>query len=331
MSFKDPWVLILIPILCIAILYGNRKRSLPAVRFSSVALVKDLGGTFRTWASKNLVLLRLATITLLLIGLARPLSVLEESKEHTEGIDIALAIDLSTSMLAEDFAKNGSHENRLDAVKEVVREFISARTSDRIALVEFAGVPYMASPLTADYSYLLNVLERARIGSIQDGTAIGSALAMATTRLKDTKAKSKLVILLTDGRNNMGSVSPLTAAQAAAALNIKVYAIGAGAKGPVPYPVKDPFGSIVYRPVQIDLDDELLTEIATMTGGKYFRATDFNSLKDIYKEIDKLEKTPFEEKRFYQYKELFRYFLVAAMALILLEVVLANTFLRRMP
>ncbi|MBF0537221.1 MAG: VWA domain-containing protein [Nitrospirae bacterium] len=331
MSFKDPWILILIPFLCVAVWYGNRRRALPAVRFSSGTLLRGLGQTFRVRAARNMVFLRLATLVLLLIGLARPLSVLEQTNVNVEGIDIAIAIDLSSSMLAEDLARDNNHQNRLDAVKEVVRDFIGARTTDRIALVEFSGVPYMASPLTTDYGYLLAVLDRARIGMIQDGTAIGSALAMSIARLKDTKAKSKVVVLLTDGRNNMGSVSPLTAAQAAAALNIKVYTVGAGAKGPVPYPVKDPFGNIVYRPAQIDLDDELLTEIARLTGGRYFRATDFNSLKGIYKEIDTLEKTPFEEKRFYQYRELFMYFVAAAMVLILSEILLGQTLLRRLP
>ncbi|MBF0338211.1 MAG: VWA domain-containing protein [Nitrospirae bacterium] len=331
MSFKTPWVLILIPFLCAVLLYGHRRRGMPAVRFSSGVFLRGLGQTLRVRAARGMVFLRLVTITLMLIALARPLSLLEQTNVNVEGIDIAIAIDLSSSMLAEDFAKDGNHHNRLDAVKEVVREFIGARASDRIALIEFSGVPYMASPLTTDYGYLLTVLERARIGMIKDGTAIGSALAMSVGRLKETKAKSKVVILLTDGRNNMGSVSPLTAAQAAAALNIKVYTIGAGAKGPVPYPVKDPFGNIVYRPAQIDIDDELLTEIARLTGGKYFRATDFNSLKAVYKEIDTLEKTPFEEKRFYQYRELFMYFVAAAMVLILTEVVLSQTLLRRLP
>jgi Ca-activated chloride channel family protein len=267
----------------------------------------------------------------LIVALARPQKRLEETTVETKGIDIALAVDLSTSMFAEDFSYKGKRQNRLDAVKDVVRDFIRSRSGDRIAMVAFAARAYTASPLTTDYNYLLANLNRIYIGMLEDGTAIGNGLAAALNRIKDTKASSKVVILLTDGRNNMGTISPMTAAEAARALNVRVYTIGAGSKGPVPYPMKDPFGNTVYQQVEIDVDDETLTDIARLTGGQYYRATDFASLKKVYTEIDKLEKTRFEEKRFFEYKEYFHYFLIAALVLLLLETGLKNTVLRRIP
>jgi Ca-activated chloride channel family protein len=267
----------------------------------------------------------------MILGLARPQSPVADSKIQSEGIDIVLAIDCSTSMLAEDFMLQGKRQNRIEVVKNVVRDFIKGRKNDRIGLVVFAARAYSVCPLTLDYGWLLNNLERIKTGMIEDGTAIGSGLATSLNRLRGTKAKSKVVILLTDGRNNTGKTSPLTAAEAAKALQVKVYTIGAGARGLVPYPVKDFFGNTVYQPMQIDIDEDTLTKIASQTQAKYFRATDTESLKGIYREIDHLEKTPIEEKGYLEYRELFPLFLLAALALLFLEIILGNTYFRKIP
>ncbi|MDD5691502.1 MAG: VWA domain-containing protein, partial [Candidatus Omnitrophica bacterium] len=241
------------------------------------------------------------------------------------------AIDCSTSMLAEDFRLGGQRQNRIEVVKSVVKDFIMGRKNDRIAIVAFASRAYTVCPLTLDYGWLLDNLERVKTGLVEDGTAIGSGIATSLNRLKDAKAKSKVVILLTDGRNNTGKISPLTAAEAAKALKIKVYTIGAGSKGPVPYPVKDFFGNTVYQPVQIDIDEDTLIKIAEMTGAKYFRATDTESLRKIYKEIDSLEKTDIEESGYLEYNELFNVFLILALVFLLSDIVLSNTVLRKIP
>ncbi|KJR43043.1 von Willebrand factor type A domain protein [Candidatus Magnetoovum chiemensis] len=330
--FKNPLLLILIPVLLAAAILINKNRKTSTIRFSTSALLKDLGYSYKTVLYKNLHILRLTALTLSIIAFARPQAVIKETLIETEGIDIALAIDISTSMLAEDFSTlNGKRQNRVDAVKDVVREFVKGRYGDRIALVVFSGQSYTVSPLTIDYNWLLTNLDRVYSGMIEDGTAIGSGLAAALNRLKDTNAKSKVVILLTDGRNNMGQLSPLSAAEAAKALNIKVYTIGAGSKGPVPYPTHDMFGNTVYANVIIDIDDETLTKIAQITNAKYFRATDTETLRNIYKEIDTLEKTKIEQKGFYQYKELFHLFLIPCIIILIIEIILKNTTLQRIP
>ncbi|QWR78870.1 VWA domain-containing protein [Candidatus Magnetomonas plexicatena] len=329
--FKDTWVLLLIPVLVALLIIRERKISVPTIRFSTFTLLADITPTFKTLAVKYIVILRIIAVILFVMALARPQNRLDMTTVETKGIDIALAVDLSTSMFAEDFSIKGKRQNRLDAVKAVVQDFIKNRSGDRIAMVAFAARPYTASPLTTDYNYLLENLDRLKIGMLEDGTAIGNALAAAVNRVKDTKSLSKVVILLTDGINNTGTISPMMAAEAARALSIKVYTIGAGSKGPVPYPMKDPFGNTVYQNIQSDVDDATLTAIATLTGGLYFRATDFASLKKIYAEIDKLEKTSFEEKRFFEYKEYFHFFLIPALILLLFEILLKNTFLRTMP
>jgi Ca-activated chloride channel family protein len=234
-------------------------------------------------------------------------------------------------MLAEDFKLGGQRQNRVEVVKSVVKDFIMGRSNDRIAIVAFAARAYMVCPLTLDYGWLLDNLERVKTGLVEDGTAIGAGIATSLNRLKDTKGKSKVIILLTDGRNNTGKISPLTAAEAARALKIKIYTIGAGSKGPVPYPVKDFFGNTVYQPVEIDIDEDTLIKIADITGGKYFRATDTESLRKIYKEIDSLEKTVIEEKGYLEYNELFNIFLILSLVFLLLDIILSNTILRKIP
>lgn len=331
MTFQNPWVIILLPVAAAVLLYSRKGKRQPALRFSTGILLDGLKPTPKLKLRKGVIILRMLALILIIIALSRPQLMLQESRIETEGIDIVLAIDTSTSMRAEDFELGGKRDNRLEVVRDVVKDFISRRHSDRIGIVAFAANAYTVSPLTLDYGWLLQNLERVKIGMTEDGTAIGSGISSALNRLKDSEAKGKVVILLTDGRNNAGKISPLTAADAARALNIKVYTIGAGSKGLVPYPAKDYFGNTVYRQVQIDIDEETLKKIAEKTKALYYRATDTTSLRNIYEEIDKIEKTPIEEKGYTEYKELFPLFLIPALALLILEVILKNTLLRRIP
>lgn len=332
MIFYSPFFLILLPIAAGIIFFAKKKEKVTSgIKFSSGDLLGGLKGSWKLKLSGNLIFLRLAAVSLLIVALARPQSPIEDSKIESEGIDIVLAIDCSTSMLAEDFKIGGKRQNRLEVVKDVVKDFINGRSNDRIGLVAFAARAYTVSPLTLDYGWLMQNLTRIKTNMIEDGTAIGSGLTSALNRLRDTEAKSKVVILLTDGRNNTGKISPFTAAEAAKALKVKVYTIGAGTKGFAPYPAKDFFGNTVYQPVQIDIDEDTLKEIASLTGAKYFRATDTESLRGIYKEIDRLEKTRIEEKGYLEYNELFPLFLVIGLSLLSLEIVLSNTLLRKLP
>jgi len=331
MTFQHPWILLLLPVAAAVLLYSMKGERQPAVRFSTGSLLGGLKTTLKLRLLRGIIFLRMLALFLIIIALARPQLMLQESRIETEGIDIVLAVDTSTSMLAEDFELGGKRENRLEVVRDVVKDFISRRHSDRIGIVAFAAHAYTISPLTLDYGWLMQNLERVKIGMTEDGTAIGSGISSALNRLKDSEAKGKVVILLTDGRNNAGKISPLTAADAARALNIKVYTIGAGSKGLVPYPAKDFFGNTVYRQVQIDIDEETLKKIAEKTKALYYRATDTKSLRNIYAEIDKIEKTPIEEKGYTEYKELFHLFLIPALVILLMEVILKNTVLRRIP
>ncbi len=332
MSFQYPWVLLTLLAVPAGVWFARRKRKeSPGFRFPSGELVRDLRGSLRPKLSENLVFLRGAVIALLIFALARPRAPVEDSRVRTEGIDVVLTVDVSGTMLAEDFVFGGRRHNRLDAVKKVVKEFVAGRENDRIGMVAFAYRPYTVCPLTLDHGWLLGNLDRVKVGLIEDGTAVGSGIMASLNRLKETKAAGKVVILLTDGINNAGKISPLTAAEAARALGIRVYTIGAGTKGLAPYPVKDFYGNTVYRPLKIELDEETLTKIASVTGGRYYRATDTESLRKIYHEINQLEKSPAEEKGFSEYRELFPRFLLPALGLVLLEIILSNTWLRRIP
>lgn len=331
MIIQTPIFFLLIPISIALLYYALRKRKSASIHFSSGQFLKVSSPTLKTLLSNNLWVLRFAALIFLILALVRLRVPVEESKIQTEGIDIVLALDTSTSMLAEDFTLGGKRVNRLDVVKDVVENFIQGRKNDRIGVVAFAGRAYTVSPLTLDYSWLLENLKRVKIGMVEDGTAIGSGLAVALNRLKDTKAKSKIIILLTDGINNAGKISPILTAETAKALGVKVYTIGAGTKGMAPYPMKDFFGNTVYQPVKIDIDEDSLMNIASKTDGKYFRATDTKSLKEIYSEIDKMEKTPIEEKGYMDYREMFPVFLIPGLALLGVEIVLSGTWLRKIP
>ena len=281
-------------------------------------------GNWLKYALAVLPLLRLTAIALVIVGLARPRTSEESTQtKSSEGIDIILALDVSTSMLARDL-----RPNRMEATKKVASEFIQARKNDRIGLVVYAGESFTQTPLTSDHSVLLNALEGVRDGLINDGTAIGMGLATAVNRLKDSEAKSKVIILLTDGDNNAGQVDPITAAQLAEEFNIRTYTIGVGTKGTAPYPVKDFFGRTVIRNIEVNIDEDLLKQIATQTGGQYFRATNNNSLKNIYAEIDKLETTKLQELKYYSYDEKFEMYVLIAFILFALERLLKYTLFR---
>ncbi len=331
MILKTPWLLILIPLLLVFLFWQKKSREPPSLRFPDAGILSALPLTWKVRFSGLPFYLRLAAIVLFVIALAGPRQVLEETKHFVEGIDIVLAIDASGSMAAEDFQIEGKRFNRLYVVKKVVDGFIDARQNDRIGLVIFAGRAYTASPLTTDHNWLKSNLDRIELNVLEDGTAIGSGIMSSLSRFKQSKAKSKIIVLLTDGVNNAGDTEPLVAAKTAEAMGIKVYTIGAGTDGYAPYPGQDIWGRQVYRQALVQIDEETLQQIAQQTRAHYFRAKDTDQLKAIYKEIDQLEKTKIEEFGYRQYKELFVYALSAALALLILEMILSQTILLKVP
>ena len=260
------------------------------------------------------------------MAFARPQTGVTAENVTTEGIDIVLALDLSSSMLAEDL-----QPNRIEAAKQVAAQFVSGRRNDRIGLVVFAGDAFTQAPLTLDYDVVTTLLDELEVGIIDDGTAIGMGLATAVKRLQGSEADSKVIILLTDGRNNRGEIDPVTAAQLAQALDVRIYAIGAGTQGVARVPVDDPLFGRRYAQMQVDIDEPTLQETAALTGGRYFRATDTESLQQIYKEIDELETTEIEVELFTRYGELFHVPLLFGLGALLLEVGLGRTVLRKIP
>jgi len=331
-SLAEPhwlWLLLLIPLM--ALLRGRRGLA-PAVRYSSTEIFRGIGALRKSRAGAVLTSLLFLTWFVLVVAMARPQKTGDYTQIEASGIDIILALDVSRSMLAEDFFIGQQRINRLVAVKDVTENFIEERPNDRIGIVAFAGRPYLVSPLTLDHDWLLKNLERIEIGLVEDGTAIGSAIASSANRLKDREAKSKVIVLLTDGENNSGKVPPATAAEAAAALGIKIYTIGTGTYGRAPYPRgKDPFGRTVYTEMETEFDEEILQRIAEITGGKYFRATDMSSLEGIFDEIDQLEKTESKVRVFQEVSELFEWWLIPGLALLGLHVLLRETILKRFP
>ncbi|MCM8819239.1 MAG: VWA domain-containing protein [Candidatus Omnitrophica bacterium] len=328
---QNPIFFLLIPIIVIVFYFSSQKKKEASIKFSSEKFLKINKPNFKCLFYKNLWILRLIVLILLIFGLARFRLPNKETKIKTEGIDIVLVLDTSTSMLAEDFKIAGRRLNRLEVVKKIVEDFIKLRKNDRLSIVAFASKAYPISPLTLDHNWLLENLKRVKIGLIEDGTAIGSAIIVALKRLENSTAKSKIIILLTDGINNAGNISPSLAAETARSLKVKIYTIGVGTKGMAPYPVKDFFGNTVYKLVKIDVDEETLIDIASKTGGKFFRAQDAKSLKEIYNEIDRLEKSPLEEKDYTEYKELFPIFVLPALAVLILEIILKGTWLIKIP
>jgi Ca-activated chloride channel family protein len=324
-TFANPaylWLLLIIPLLIVFYILRQQKTS-PSLTFSSVQQLRDMQGSLRSYLRHLLFAFRMIIIALLVIIIARPQSTDYWEDVSTEGIDIILAMDISSSMLARDFKPD-----RLEAAKNVATEFISGRPYDRMGLVIFSGESFTQCPLTTDHAVMINLMREMQSGMIEDGTAIGLGLATAVNRIKDSEAKSKVIILLTDGVNNRGEIAPVTAAEIAKTLGVRVYTIGVGSRGMAPYPVQTAAG-IRYRNMQVEIDEEVLKEIATMTGGKYFRATDNESLNKIYEEIDALEKSKINVQEFSRKREEYMPYAIILAALLLLEILLRYTVLRK--
>lgn len=326
-EFANPKYFLLLVLLIPMILWYifREKKSHADLQLSSLRAFKGMKHAGRIWMRHVLFALEVLAIVLLVVALARPQSSNSWQTYTSEGIDIVLALDVSGSMLARDFTPD-----RLEAAKEVATKFILERPQDKIGLVIFAGESFTQCPLTTDQAVLVNLLRDVKSGMIEDGTAIGLGLANAVNRLKDSPAKSKVVILLTDGVNNRGAVAPATAAELARTYGIRVYTIGVGTYGEAPYPVPTPFG-VQLQNVPVEIDEEVLQQIAALTGGKYFRATDNDKLKQIYQEIDQLEKSKIEVKHFSKKNEQYFVFGLAGLCLLIVQVLLRYTLLRKIP
>jgi len=330
MTFAHPYILLLWLLLPVLAWLKGKLGQASAFVYSSVDLVRPITGFHRSRAGAILANLRWLALAVFIFALAQPRLVRGESHIKASGIDIVVALDLSGSMRSEDF---GPGQSRIKLAKEVLGKFIDNRPNDRIGLVAFAKDAYIASPPTLDHDYLQHQLDRLTIGVIdENATAIGSALMTSLNRIKDLKDKSKIVILMTDGENNSGKVPPMTAADAAQALAVKVYTIGIGKQGTAPYPVgKDQFGQMHYRDMAVDVDEETLKKIAQETGGKYYRADTADTMRRIYADIDRLETTEVEVKKFQHYDELFGHAAIAGLAVFLLEMILGQTVWRKLP
>ncbi len=328
MRFANPYLLWLLVLLAPMIAYYIYRtlQGGAAIRISTIEGVRRAPRTLRYWLRHAPFVLRCVAFVLLVVALARPQDVDEQRRSSAEGIDIMLAVDVSGSMLARDFKPD-----RITAAKEVAGRFIADRYGDRLGLVVFAGEAFTQSPLTTDQSTLQTMLSRIRSGIIEDGTAIGNGLATAINRLRESDAKSKVIILLTDGVNNRGEIAPLMAADIAADMGIKVYTIGVGTRGKAPYPVVDMFGNMSFQPMDVEIDEKTLEGIAERTGGRYFRATDNDKLQSIYDEINQLEKSKVEVTDYTVYHERFLALLLAALGVLLLEFVFSNIILKRIP
>jgi Ca-activated chloride channel family protein len=319
------WLLLLIPAIMLWkwFVAKNLKATIQLSNTQGIKIFQN-----KTWRTQTIWLpevLRILAFVAIVIGLARPQNTSETREETTEGIDIVMSLDISSSMLAEDFSPN-----RIEAVKKLAAEFIDQRKDDRIGLVIFSGESFTQCPITSDHAVLKNLLKDIHSGLVEDGTAIGMGLATAVDRLKDSKAKSKVIILMTDGENNAGLIDPETGMELAKSFGVRVYTIGAGSVGMVPYPVQTPFGR-QYTQMESKIDVALLQKIANETGGEYFRATGNRSLKQVYDQIDKLEKTRIEVSSFKHYAEKFAPFALTALILLLLEMLLQMTVYKRIP
>ena len=326
-TFAYSWVLyflLLIPLLVAWYIWQGRKAQ-AAITYSSLKMFDKIPATFRERLRHLPFALRMLALIFLVIALSRPQNFSAGQSVNAEGIDIAMVLDISGSMLAEDFKPN-----RLDAAKNVIDNFVSARTNDRIGLVIFSREAFTQCPLTIDYSVLRNLLGDIKTGMIEDGTAIGNGIANGINRLKDSDAESRVIILLTDGVNNAGEVDPISAAEIASTFGIRIYTIGVGTRGEAPYPVQTPFGTR-YQMVPVEIDEVILKKIAELTGGEYFRATNNRALEEIYNKIDKMEKTKIEITSYRNAKELFAGWLGIGFILLLLELLASKTILRKLP
>ncbi len=322
------FLLLLLPVL--AVWRGRRGRPV-ALRLPSTDDAVQVGARPRSKVGGFLLFLGLLAFALLITALARPRLGKGSTEIEASGIDIVIALDVSGSMEALDFKLEGKPANRLEVVKNVVGKFVAERPNDKLGMVAFAGRPYLVSPLTLDHEFLSKRLLGVQMGQVEDGTAIGSAIASSVGHLRDSNAKSRIIIILTDGVNNAGAVNPLTAAEAAKALGIKIYTIGAGSRGEAPVPVRDAFGRTFLRTMKVEIDEDMLRSVADATGGQSFRATDTDSLENIYDSINQLEKTTRKLKKYQQYEELYLWFLVPGLIMLLFELILRQTRFRRLP
>lgn len=325
MTFANKYIFLLLALVVVYIIWYIRKHNNiePSVRVSDTSPYAAVGKTWREWLVHVPFVLRVVALTMIVIVLARPQSSDNWQNTEIEGIDIMMTIDVSTSMLSEDLKPN-----RLEAAKDVAAQFINGRPNDNIGLTIFAGESFTQCPLTVDHEVLLNLFKNVQCGLVEDGTAIGLGIANAVTRLKDSKAKSKVIILLTDGTNNAGAVSPLTAAAIAKQFGIRIYTIGVGTNGEAPYPFQTAMG-IRYQNIPVEIDEQVLREIAFTAGGEYFRATSNSKLKEVYEEIDKLEKTKLNVREFSTKEEEYQPFALVALIAVILELALRATILRR--
>ena len=326
-SFAYPeflWLLLLIPAMVAWYVY-RQHRSQASLQVPGFQWLENVPVTFRYYLRHILFAFRMVAVALLIVVLARPQTHDQWEEMQTEGIDIVISLDISSSMLAEDF-----RPNRMEAAREIAAEFISGRQNDRIGLVIFSGESFTQCPLTTDHTVLVNLLREVEIGMIEDGTAIGMGIATAVNRLRSSQSQSRIIILLTDGVNNRGAIDPLTAADIAANFGIRVYTVGVGSRGAAPFPVQTPYG-VQYQNIEADIDEEVLVEIAAITGGSYFRATDETKLTEIYAEIEELEKSRIEVRHFNSTREEYRSFALLAGLLLLCEWLIRALWLRTLP
>ena len=339
LSFAHPWLLLLLLALpLIAHLRGQRGRA-AALLFSSTNVLRGLGKASASRTGKILRAMVFLSLAIFIIALARPRLGKSLTQIEASGIDIMIVLDVSGSMLIKDFTVGGDRATRVDAAREVTRKFIEGRPNDRIGIIAFAGRPYVVSPMTLDHDWLLQNLDRVKVGLVEDGTAIGSASAAAANRLNDKGSKSRAIVLLTDGENNAGKVPPTTAAEAIKALKIKLYAIGAGINGIAPAPVPDRrggfltdlSGNYLYQNQPVHFNEAGLKEMAQIAGGKFFRATDTQSLEQIFADIDQLEKSTVTVKKFQQYRDLFPACIMVGCGLLIAQILLGQTIWKKLP
>ncbi len=345
MTFKHPFVLLLIPILILLFVWLRRRGGEPAFIFPTDYIISELKGSFKAWASSKTVYIKLAALVLLVIAFASP-QVADESIKRKEGIGVMLAIDCSSTMLAEDLQMGATglldvfedpaagkvkRLNRLDAVKEAARAFVIATPEDMTGIVAFAAYAYVLCPPTFDHEWVLKSIDRLSVGMIKDATALGSGILAGANALSAVKAKSKVLILLTDGNSNYGKVPPLIAAKTARTLGVKIYAIGIAGKAQALYPTKDREGRKTYKYVEIPFNEAGMRKIAEITGGEYYQVTNLQSLEDSYAAIYRLEKSLLEERQRENGRDIFYVFLYWALGLILIDIIMSNTYLRRIP
>jgi Ca-activated chloride channel family protein len=330
-QFVHPEFLFLLLLLPVLAIWKGRWGRPVAVRMPSTDDAISIGAKPRSKAGGFMAFVGLLSFALLIVAFARPRYGRGSTDVESSGIDIVLTLDVSGSMEALDLKLEGKPANRLNVVKSVVAKFVGQRPNDKLGMVAFAGRPYLVSPLTMDHDFLGKRLESVKLHQVEDGTAIGTAIASSVDHLRDSTAKSRIIILLTDGVNNAGAVNPQTAAEAAKALGIKIYTIGVGIKGDAPFPQQDAFGRTYMATMKVEIDEEMLRKIAETTGGQTFRATDTDSLEKIYDSINQLEKTTRKLKKYQQYDELYLWFLAPGLGFLLLELVLSQTRFRRLP